>query len=292
MTAVVIAQALGGAVRNGQGWLAKCPAHDDRSPSLSLADGDGGKLLVKCFAGCDARAVLAALRQRDLLNGSATVSAPVTIPQYKQKDDTSRIERARSIWVKTLPAYGTLVEAYCRARGYTGAIPATLRFHQGLRHKDTGNMLFPVMIAAVTIAPDKNIVAVHRTYLAHDGRAKAPVSEAKMSLGPVGGGAVRLAQAAETLAVTEGIETALSIMQATGIATWAALSAGGIIRLILPPLPLAREVIICADHDANGVGQRAADTAAKRWITEGRHVRIALPPHPGSDFNDILCEVA
>jgi phage/plasmid primase-like uncharacterized protein len=48
-----------------------------------------------------------------------------------------------------------------------------------------------------------------------------------------------------------------------------------------------RRVIVLADHDANGAGQRAARTAAQRWIREGRKVRIALPPAKG-DFNDML----
>ncbi len=45
-------------------WMAACPAHDDRSPSLSLrnrADPDGDRVLVNCFAGCAAEDVLAAL---------------------------------------------------------------------------------------------------------------------------------------------------------------------------------------------------------------------------------------
>lgn len=46
---------------NGYGWQAQCPAHEDRSPSLSITPGDD-KVLVHCFAGCDTRDVLAALR--------------------------------------------------------------------------------------------------------------------------------------------------------------------------------------------------------------------------------------
>ena len=45
--------------------------------------------------------------------------------------------------------------------------------------------------------------------------------------------------------------------------------------------------MICADNDANGTGQRAANAAAERFLVEGR-VRIALPPVPGVDFNDLL----
>ena len=58
--------------------------------------------------------------------------------------------------------------------------------------------------------------------------------------------------------------------------------------LVLPPLPLAATVVILADNDANGAGERAAHTAAQRWLAEGRRVRIAMPPDPGTDFNDVL----
>lgn len=47
---------------SGQGkFMARCPAHDDRSASLSIADGDNGGVLVKCFANCETSDVLAAL---------------------------------------------------------------------------------------------------------------------------------------------------------------------------------------------------------------------------------------
>ena len=75
-------------------------------------------------------------------------------------------------------------------------------------------------------------------------------------------------------------------MQAAALPGWAALSTSGIVGLALPPI--VREVIILADHDANGAGERAARAAAARWLAEGRRVRIALPPEPDSDFNDVL----
>jgi hypothetical protein len=48
-------------------WSAKCPAHTDKSPSLTIAEGDKG-LLVKCWAGCSLQEVCASLgiEQRDL----------------------------------------------------------------------------------------------------------------------------------------------------------------------------------------------------------------------------------
>ncbi len=33
-------------------WLACCPAHDDRHPTLSVSVGDDGRVLLHCFAGC------------------------------------------------------------------------------------------------------------------------------------------------------------------------------------------------------------------------------------------------
>ena len=58
------------------------------------------------------------------------------------------------------------------------------------------------------------------------------------------------------------------------------------VALILPAI--VRLVIILADNDANGAGERAAYAAAYRWLREGRRVRIAMSPEPGTDFNDML----
>lgn len=46
--------------RNGS-WSAKCPAHADRSPSLSVKDGGNGLILMHCFGGCGTDDVLGAL---------------------------------------------------------------------------------------------------------------------------------------------------------------------------------------------------------------------------------------
>lgn len=53
--------------RQGQ-WFAKCPAHDDRSPSLSVKEAEDGTTLIRCFAGCSAQQIAEAvgLSLRDL----------------------------------------------------------------------------------------------------------------------------------------------------------------------------------------------------------------------------------
>ena len=40
------------AKQNSSGWTARCPAHDDHSPSLSVAQGNNGGTILHCFAGC------------------------------------------------------------------------------------------------------------------------------------------------------------------------------------------------------------------------------------------------
>lgn len=54
---------LDGVRRTGDGrWIARCPAHDDSSPSLSVRELDDGRILVHCFTGCATADVVAAVR--------------------------------------------------------------------------------------------------------------------------------------------------------------------------------------------------------------------------------------
>jgi putative DNA primase/helicase len=63
----MVAAALGGAKRTGNGWDCQCPAHKDRTASLSLSLGNNGKLVWKCHAGCTQEAVRDQLEARGLL---------------------------------------------------------------------------------------------------------------------------------------------------------------------------------------------------------------------------------
>jgi len=66
-----------GVKKTKSGWSARCPAHEDDSPSLSISDGDNGRVLLYCHAGCDHKAILAALRlgESDLFDADATPAA-------------------------------------------------------------------------------------------------------------------------------------------------------------------------------------------------------------------------
>ena len=81
-----IAQRLGGFRTSGGGWKCRCPAHNDRTPSLSLSLGEGGSLLWHCFAGCDQAAVLDGLKASGvLLNGDARPAEPRPKPRARPR---------------------------------------------------------------------------------------------------------------------------------------------------------------------------------------------------------------
>jgi putative DNA primase/helicase len=286
MTAEAIAKALGGR-KAGAAWMARCPAHDDRAPSLAIADARDGKLLVRCHAGCDQRDVIAALRARgvwekDERRAIRFSRMPDRMPPPKTDSEAvRRTEAALAIWRGSQSAEGTPVETYLRSRGLTIPIPPSIRFHTGLKHPLGG--VWPAMVALVTQGADGKPIGVHRTYLARNGSAKAPVDPAKMMLGRCRGGAVRLGSAGDVLMVGEGIETCLAAQQASGHPAWAALSTSGLRSLDLPRE--VRNVIVLADGDEPG--EAAAQHCAWRWKREVRRVRIARPLQ-GTDFNDLL----
>jgi hypothetical protein len=286
MTAEAIAKALGGR-KAGAAWMARCPAHDDREPSLAITDARDGKVLVRCHAGCDQQDVIAALRARGVWD--AGEQRPIRFlhepdrepPSEPHSDAMRRTEAALAFWRGSQSAEGTPVETYLRSRGLTIPVPLSIRFHAGLKHPSGG--VWPAMVALVTHGADAKPIGIHRTFLAREGKGKAPVDPVKMMLGPCRGGAVRLGPAGDALMVGEGIETCLAAMQGSGHPAWAALSISGLRTLNLPHD--IREVIVLADGD--DPGEAAAQDCTWRWKRERRRVRIARPPKD-MDFNDLL----
>lgn len=62
MTAAALIERLDGVRRTGDGrWIARCPAHDDRSPSLSIRETSDGTTLIRCHAGCGAADIVDAI---------------------------------------------------------------------------------------------------------------------------------------------------------------------------------------------------------------------------------------
>ncbi len=84
-----------GAKRSGSGFMAKCPAHEDRSPSLSIGQGKDGNVILKCHAGCETRDVLGAmgLSFNDLIleNGASSKAAEKIIDTYPYVDENGSL---------------------------------------------------------------------------------------------------------------------------------------------------------------------------------------------------------
>ena len=104
--------------------------------------------------------------------------------------------------------------------------------------------------------------------------------------GATTGAAIRLTQATDTVALAEGIETALAVHESTGVPVWTTISAHGMQSIQLPPE--IETVELWADNDASGVGQKATEKAATRLLREGREVYILVPPIENSDWLDVL----
>ena len=156
--------ALGGKWSGNQG-AACCPAHADRTPSLSLADGADGRLLLHCHAGCEFREILDALRGRGLIAGQCSFKPVGKICQAERRKterayNRKRSQQARQLWDEARPITGTLAETYLRGRGITCTLPYTLRYIGECWHKTARRS--PAMISYISNRSDPAGCAISR----------------------------------------------------------------------------------------------------------------------------------
>jgi hypothetical protein len=287
----------GGGRERGSEWTVCCPAHDDHTPSLAITT-DGDKVLLHCRAGCSTQTVVQqlGLAWQDLFVGGRSrflaprrsFTAPPPVPPDERKRAAIARRRAEA---RPLTA-GDPVVAYLARRGLRlplADLPQALRYHPRLvyKHDDGTFTAHPAMLARVD-DPQGEMVSLHRTYLTRDGQ-KAAVPQPKKLMAPVvenatNGGAIRLYAAGETLAIAEGVETALALHVMTGLPVWATVSALGMERLVVPAD--VRLVIIGADNDPTGT--EAARKLARRLLLDQRRVKPLTPRQPGTDWADAL----
>ena len=148
--------------------MARCPAHEDRVPSLSIREGSNGRVLVKCHAGCRQDDVIDALRALGLWPNTRRGLWPPRRPRAArptaQRSPSTGIHRdaAMSIWEQAEPVSGTLTDIYLRNRGIEVPLPDVLRFHPALKHPE--GAFLPAMVALITDCINQPI-AIHRTFL-------------------------------------------------------------------------------------------------------------------------------
>jgi putative DNA primase/helicase len=275
--------------RAGREWRGSCPACGYGSDAASLSTGKNGKPLLWCSSCQDKEALAAILRGAGAGADFARQDDRAEAEKAQEARQKSQ-ERARVIWAGAAPVTpDDPAGRYLARRGLahlTGG--PVLRYREDVPHPSGGRHH---ALAALVQDAAGEPVGVHRTYLAADG-TKARLEPVKASIGPIWGGAIRLAPAGPEIVIGEGIETSASAGLLLGLPAWAAISAGNLGKgLILPP-EVGRVVIAADDDGMNAQGRNpgieAAETAAARWKAEGRRVRILKPNAPGQDFSDIL----
>jgi hypothetical protein len=168
-------------------------------------------------------------------------------------------EKAAWLWSRRRPIKGSIAETYLRqARAITCPLPPTIAFLPPLKPEHS-----PAMIAAFSL-PDEpkpgvlgeppNVDAVHLTLLRRDGSGKAEVERPKLFVGSPANLPIVLAPPNGPLgmAITEGIEDALTVHQATGLGAWAAGAAGRMPALADTVPRYIECVTICAHADQAG----------------------------------------
>jgi 5S rRNA maturation endonuclease (ribonuclease M5) len=273
---------------NGNGWEAKCPAHDDSTPSLSVTEKTSGEVLLNCFAGCDAEAVLdaAGLEWADLYpddgNGAATAT-----PQEPAEPDAEGVPREDvKAWNSALlrGEKGAQREARAYLTEARGLRLHTLRAHVvGLRHlHGQWWICFPVVKGG-------RVERVKR--VAFDPAAGAWAGEGKKIRTDGGGSGLYwtadLQSASGPLLVCEGELDAMHARQ-HGYAAVTGTAGAGTFRA-----EWAREiaevepegVVVCFDGDE--AGRENAPEVARKLDAEGVTASVAELPD-GKDVNDLL----
>jgi hypothetical protein len=276
------------ATRQGDNWRVACPC--GCGYALSFCGAPDGRLLVYCFGGCDFPTIFAELVQHGLLdddNANLDTPSPSDRAIPDRGDDNRRrrkIEQARELYASGI--WDERIAVYLRSRGVRLTSPI-LRFVEEAPHRLGARL--PAMLAPVVDVNGEQI-GTHFTYLRRDGSSKAalPKEFQRETRGVLAGGAIRLIpfNPEVELILGEGIETVFAAAELFVRPCWSAVYAGGLRSLVLPPE--VRRVIIAADNDASGAGQRNALAAYDRWTAEGRTVRMRCPPDVGDDFNDVL----
>ena len=181
----------------------------------------------------------------------------------------------------SLDPAGTVVERYLHGRGITARpLPSSIRYRANAHGR------YGAMVALATTAAGE-VAAVQQVYLTEDG-AKAPIPVPKRTNKArddwAEQAAVRL-PGNPPLILCEGVETALSLWQATGQEVWACL---GVANIGKAPVPPQADLIVARDGDPPG---SPADRQIRGAVTvlqrRGHAVRVAEPPE-GTDFNDLL----
>ena len=274
----VLVERLGGRW-TGRAGLCCCPAHDDRTPSLSVRIGETS-LLFHCFAGCASADVVKAVRAAGhRLPKRASDPAPSQVRGGRDPGARSSAAALR-IWAGARPIDGTPAERYLKHRGLDAGSTA-LRYHPRTPHGPWPLTRFRAALVAA-VSDQSGTIAVHRTFLDPQSHGPAGSEARRCGLGRFGRGAVRLGGIAPRLGLAEGIETALSASALFGLPCWATLGTERFRHVAIPPQ--VSGLVLFLDNDRGG---RRAEALARKAFA---HLAIEAhyPRQAGEDWNDVL----
>jgi len=200
--------------------------------------------------------------------------------------DSENTARALRIWDHAKPITGTIAERYLHSRGLRDLPSDVLRFHPSCPF---GKTRHPSLLSRYTDIATNEPRVISRTALSAAGNKVG-----RMSLGPVGGAAIKIDDDANVeygLAIGEGLETVLAARRLGFRPAWALGSAGAIRNF--PALPGIEALTILVDHDepdqrGRQAGQEAAAAYWHRWNDADRQVRAFSTDKAGADIADIV----
>jgi len=221
--------------------------------------------------------------------------------------EAAKLKTAEDVWKECIPITGTHSERYLLERlgiEPKGGWPDVLRHHHGLPYPPLDgeidrNLVFQTLVCRVSDVSDE-FTAIWRIFLHPTKPEKAPVPNAKLGLGPAGGGAVRIGGSGPVIGVAEGVESALGAWLYIGqkYPVWSALSTSGMAGLQTPME--VEKVNIFPDGDkrfrkARGrsqeryeVAEPAGRVAAKALFESVKPMGIIQPePKVGQDYCDM-----
>lgn len=248
-------------------------------------DGRGTWICSACGAG-DGVALVEKLHRVDF-KGALELIKPIVgdvafvPPKARIETPTEAREEMASLWRRASPLTGNcLASRYLSRRGIERAswasLAPSLRFVEELAYREeSGPTRYLPALLAKFVAPDGKSAILHRTWLEEPGNKAKIQHPRKMWRGKIPeGGAVRLAEAKDTLGVAEGIETALSAEDQHQVPVWACASAGELVKF-QPPLG-CKHLIVFGDSDASFTGQYAAYGLAHRLAVAPLDRRIQV----------------
>jgi phage/plasmid primase-like uncharacterized protein len=263
-------------------WMACCPVHDDRAPSVSIKLESDNKILIKCFAGCDTKSIVSAIgltigdlmspNLRHAANGRCLKPSAAELEkirkakaerQRKEAEEQRRkhqqaAQQARKI-INSAP-FADASNAYCKLKQ---VLP------HGAKQGINSTLLVPMYNANGELMSYQEI--------------KPNGDKKNLFNGQRIGCFFTIGETTETILICEGFSTGASLFEYYGKQTIVAFGKDN-----LEPVALAirakhpdKEIIIAGDNDKDGGGQTKARAAA--LAIGGKYL---IPPTPGHDWND------